>query len=310
VIARRGGGRSAVTARPRDPGIRRALALTAVAAVLLVGCGSGNDAGVVTMTTKVPASLIDRSSGIGATGEPSTPQPSTPQPSTLPNITPQPSTPGTQSVRSPAGAGLKPSSAASMPRVSAQRSSAPSKAGTSPARTPKSGEPSTGATAPTRLPPASQIPTANAAPVSPETPGPETGPKCAANAAYVDEQPTGLRSDVIRAWRNVEKYANADGIIVCLNDGKRSRAQQQAQYDQYLKQYGKQAADQLVLTPDKSSHVTGIAIDVQPAAAFRWLQATKGALGLCRTFDNEGWHFEYDVSYFKGCPPRKPRPEH
>lgn len=286
MIARRGGGRSAVTARPRDPGIRRALALTAVAAVLLVGCGSGNDAGVVTMTTKVPAPLIP------------------------PSITSQPSTPGTQSVRSAAGAGLKPSSAASMPPVSAQRSSAPSKAGTSPARTPKSGEPSTGPTAPTRLLPASQIPTANAAPVSPETPGPETGPKCAANAAYVDEQPTGLRSDVIRAWRNVEKYANADGIIVCLNDGKRSRAQQQAQYDQYLKQYGKQAADQLVLTPDKSSHVTGIAIDVQPAAAFRWLQATKGALGLCRTFDNEGWHFEYDVSYFKGCPPRKPRPEH
>jgi len=299
-----------------------------MAAVLLTGCGSGNDAGVVTMTTKVPASLIVRSSGIGATGEPSTRQPSTPQPS----ITSQPSTPGTQSVRSPAGAGLKPSSAASsaassastassaasstasgaatMPPVSGQRSSAPSKAGTSPARTPKSGEPSTGSTAPTRLLPASQIPTANAAPVSPETPGPETGPKCAANAAYVDEQPTGLRSDVIRAWRNVEKYANADGIIVCLNDGKRSGAQQQAQYDQYLKQYGKQAADQLVLTPDKSSHVTGIAIDVQPAAAFRWLQATKGALGLCRTFDNEGWHFEYDVSYFKGCPPRKPRPEH
>jgi D-alanyl-D-alanine carboxypeptidase len=126
----------------------------------------------------------------------------------------------------------------------------------------------------------------------------------------VDEQPTGLRSDVIKAWRNVEKYANADGIIVCLNDGKRSRAQQQAQYDQYLKQYGKQAADQLVLEPDKSAHVTGIAIDVQPAAAFHWLQATRGALGLCRTFDNEGWHFEYDVSYFKGCPPRKPRPEH
>jgi D-alanyl-D-alanine carboxypeptidase len=126
----------------------------------------------------------------------------------------------------------------------------------------------------------------------------------------VDEQPTGLRSDVIKAWRNVEKYANADGIIVCLNDGKRSRAQQQAQYDQYRKQYGTQAADQLVLKPGKSAHVTGIAIDVQPAAAFRWLQATRGALGLCRTYDNEGWHFEYDVSYFKGCPPRKPRPEH
>lgn len=134
---------------------------------------------------------------------------------------------------------------------------------------------------------------------------------CVTNDTYFDEDPDGLRPDVIKAWRNVEKHANADGLIVCLNDGKRSTAQQQAQYDQYVREYGKKSADQLVLRPEKSAHVTGIAIDLQPADAYRWLGKTDGAYGFCRRYDNEPWHFEYDVSYFeKGCPARLPKPEH
>lgn len=300
MILQRSDGRAAGRLRSRVSGTRRGVALAAAAAAVLTGCGSGNDAGVVTVTTKVAAPVTTSS---GVTGGPGPAQPTSPTPGSS----------ATESGRSPVGAPGKTSgspSAVTAPTTSSGRSSAASRPATSPARATTGSTPSTGPKAPIRLLPSSQIPTANAAPVSPDTPGPETGPKCATNATYVDEQPTGLRSDVIKAWRNVEKYANADGIIVCLNDGKRSRAQQQAQYDQYRKQYGKAAADQLVLKPDKSAHVTGIAIDVQPAAAFQWLQATKGALGLCRTFDNEGWHFEYDVSYFKGCPPRKPRPEH
>lgn len=158
--------------------------------------------------------------------------------------------------------------------------------------------------------PTADHPTENAPDASRDTAGPETGPKCATNAEYVDEQPTGLRSDVVTGWRAIEKAANADGVIVCLNDGKRSTAQQQAQYDEYLEQYGAEVADQLVLPPDKSAHVTGNAIDVQPQAAYQWLQASKGSLGFCRIYDNEPWHFEYDVAYFTGgCPARLPKPE-
>lgn len=154
------------------------------------------------------------------------------------------------------------------------------------------------------------IPTANAPDASPDTPGPEGGRACATDAQYVDEDPTGLRSDVITGWRSIEKAANADGVIVCLNDGKRSKAQQQAQYDDYEQQYGKEVADQLVLPPSKSAHVIGNAIDVQPQAAYQWLQATKGDLGFCRIYDNEPWHFEYDVKYFEqGCPARLPKPQ-
>lgn len=155
------------------------------------------------------------------------------------------------------------------------------------------------------------IPTANDPDVSRDLPGPEGGTKCATNSSYYDEASTGLRPDVITAWHNVEKGANADGIIVCLNDGKRSAAQQQEQFDEYVKEYGTAVADELVLKPDKSAHVVGIAIDVQPAPANQWLQATKGSYGFCRIYDNEAWHFEYDVKYFThGCPPRQDHPEH
>lgn len=146
-------------------------------------------------------------------------------------------------------------------------------------------------------------------PADPDTPGPDNGKKCATNDAYVDEDPTGLEPNLILAWRAVEKAANADGVVVCLNDGKRSRAQQQATFDEYVAQYGEEVAKQYVLPPDKSAHVIGNAIDVQPAAAFNWLMKTDGAFGLCRIYDNELWHFEFKKSYAStGCPALLPNP--
>ena len=112
------------------------------------------------------------------------------------------------------------------------------------------------------------------------------------------------------AWRNVVAKGKKSDIVVCLNDGKRSRAQQQAQFDAYVEQYGKEVAEQLVLPPDRSAHVLGVAVDVQPAEAYQWLQSTKGSLGFCRIYDNEPWHFEYDPAFVsKGCPDRLPKPE-
>jgi LAS superfamily LD-carboxypeptidase LdcB len=96
---------------------------------------------------------------------------------------------------------------------------------------------------------------------------------------------------------------------VCLADGKRSRAQQQATYDDYVVQYGQAMADQYVLPPEKSAHVLGLAVDVQPYAAYTWLEGTRGQLGFCRIYDNEAWHFEYDGQFAdNGCPARLPHP--
>jgi hypothetical protein len=96
---------------------------------------------------------------------------------------------------------------------------------------------------------------------------------------------------------------------MCLADGKRSRSQQQQTYDDYVKQYGQAMADQYVLPPDKSAHVLGLAIDVQPYQAYTWLQGTNGALNFCRVYENEAWHFEFDPAFStSGCPTLLPYP--
>lgn len=150
---------------------------------------------------------------------------------------------------------------------------------------------------------------AGVSPADPDAAGPEHGPSCPADPQYSNEATTGLRSDAVAAWTATVAAAKAAGVTLCLNDGKRSRAQQQAQFDTYVKEYGEEVAKQLVLPPDKSAHVIGIAIDVQPAAGYQWLQDTAGSLGFCRIYDNEPWHFEYHPGYApEGCPKRLPAP--
>jgi LAS superfamily LD-carboxypeptidase LdcB len=139
--------------------------------------------------------------------------------------------------------------------------------------------------------------------------GPDNGPSCAAAKEYSDEATTGLRPDVKAAWLATKKRAAALGVTLCLNDGKRSAAQQVALFKLYVKQYGAAAARDYVLSPARSAHVKGYAVDVQPASAYRWLQSTKGKFGWCRIYDNEAWHFEYSTVYASsGCPARQPKP--
>jgi len=138
--------------------------------------------------------------------------------------------------------------------------------------------------------------------------GPDHGPACAVDPQYSDEAPTGLRADVRTAWVAVKKLARTKGVSLCLNDGKRSRSQQLALFDQYVEDFGIDAARVYVLTPQKSAHVKGYAVDVQPVAGFSWLQAGRGRYGWCRIYENEPWHFEYSTAYRAGCPARLPMP--
>ncbi|MET0864097.1 MAG: D-alanyl-D-alanine carboxypeptidase family protein [Nakamurella sp.] len=142
-----------------------------------------------------------------------------------------------------------------------------------------------------------------------DAPGDDNGVVCATDPQYVDEQPTGLQPDLVAAWQTALAQAAAVGVTLCLEDGKRSRTQQQATYDDYVKQYGQAMADEYVLPPEQSAHVLGLAIDVQPLAGHNWLEQTAGSLGLCRTYDNETWHFEYDPIFVtQGCPTRMAHP--
>ena len=147
-----------------------------------------------------------------------------------------------------------------------------------------------------------------AASPDPETPGPEGGPACSADPSYYDEPTTGLDPNLIVSWQRATADAAAQGVTLCLHDGKRSRQQQLDTFDAYVAQYGEAAAHQYVLPPEKSAHVAGYAIDVQPASADSWLEATNGSYGLCRMYDNEIWHFEWAATFQLGCPPRRAQP--
>lgn len=137
-----------------------------------------------------------------------------------------------------------------------------------------------------------------------EVPGPETGPKCPLDQRYVDEKPVGLRPDVLEAWNTLSAKAKQQNVQLCVNDSKRSRAQQQREFDSAVKRFGtEELAKRYVLTPETSMHVKGIAVDIQPLASAAWVEKNGGALGWCRRYDNEKWHFEYDPAYATGgCP--------
>ncbi|MFB9902993.1 D-alanyl-D-alanine carboxypeptidase family protein [Allokutzneria oryzae] len=137
--------------------------------------------------------------------------------------------------------------------------------------------------------------------------GDDTGPTCPLDQRYVDEAPRGLRDDVLAAWNTLKAKAAAEGVSMCLNDGKRSSQQQQAEFDGAVRRFGSaEQASKYVLTPEASNHVKGIAADIQPLASASWVERGNGKFGWCRRYQNEPWHFEYDPSYVNGCPPMLP----
>jgi hypothetical protein len=137
-----------------------------------------------------------------------------------------------------------------------------------------------------------------------EMPGAETGPECPLDARYVDEPPERLPPDTLAAWQRLRTAAGQDGVQLCLNDGKRSREQQARQFADAVEQFGNaELASRYVLQPDESMHVKGLAVDVQPLASAAWVERNGPALGWCRRYENEPWHFEYDPAYAtSGCP--------
>ena len=137
-----------------------------------------------------------------------------------------------------------------------------------------------------------------------EMPGADTGPTCPLDARYVDEPPDRLPPPTLAAWQRLRAAAGADGVRLCLNDGKRSREQQARQFAIAVQQFGSaELAGRYVLQPDESMHVVGTAVDIQPLASAGWAEHHGRELGWCRRYGNEPWHFEYDPAHVtSGCP--------
>ena len=66
-----------------------------------------------------------------------------------------------------------------------------------------------------------------------------------------------------------------------------------------------EVARQFVATPDRSSHVTGDAVDIAPVDAQFWLFEHGARYGICQTYANERWHFELATEPGGVCPGMK-----
>ena len=116
---------------------------------------------------------------------------------------------------------------------------------------------------------------------------------------------TNMQAPAAAAFTRAFADARADGLTPEIRSAWRSEQWPQCVFARAGASYGARAeAATWVRAPLKSAHVKGYAVDVHPRAAATWLQAHGAAYGICRTYDNEWWHFEYLAT--STCPPRQP----
>lgn len=112
-----------------------------------------------------------------------------------------------------------------------------------------------------------------------------------------------LDPDLRPAIRHAATDAKADGVEMVINSGWRSKRYQQSLLDEAIVTYGSEKeARKWVNTPEKSTHVTGDAVDVGYTDADYWLIQHGSDYGLCQIYANEIWHFELAVEPGDTCP--------
>lgn len=100
--------------------------------------------------------------------------------------------------------------------------------------------------------------------------------------------------------------AEADGQEMWITSGWRSAAYQQSLLDDAILEYGSfEEALKWVNTAERSSHVSGHAVDVTPLDAQFWLLEHGYEYGLCQSYTNERWHFELTTEPGGTCAPAK-----
>jgi zinc D-Ala-D-Ala carboxypeptidase len=115
---------------------------------------------------------------------------------------------------------------------------------------------------------------------------------------------TGLDPELERRFEQARALAAEDGIELTLVSGWRSADEQAQIVEDMVRKHGSlEEAERWVLPPEASGHVAGTAIDVGPTEGALWLGEHGAALGLCRTYANEMWHFEAVIAPGGTCPP-------
>jgi LAS superfamily LD-carboxypeptidase LdcB len=129
----------------------------------------------------------------------------------------------------------------------------------------------------------------------------------AAAASSTVGHATRLDPALRRALDAATRAARRDGIAVRVTSGLRTPAEQRRLLDEAVVRYGSErVARQFVNTPERSTHVRGLAVDVGPTDAAYWMIQHGAEFGLCQIYANEIWHFERVVRPGGTCPPLKP----
>lgn len=137
--------------------------------------------------------------------------------------------------------------------------------------------------------------------------GPEGGPEAAQVLLLANDSTAGLDPALARAYLAAQADAAQAGVPLSLTSGARSHSEQQALWQDGLRTYGSpEVARRWVLPPEESAHVRGQAIDVGPVQGAQWLEGNGSRYGLCRTYENEWWHFELATTPGGVCPPMVP----
>jgi len=113
----------------------------------------------------------------------------------------------------------------------------------------------------------------------------------------------GLDPALLEALRTADGEARLAGVELKVTSGWRSAQYQQRLLDEAVVRYGSlDEARRFVNTPEKSTHVSGKAVDIGPTAADDWLIQHGADHGLCQAYSNEMWHFELLTSPGGTCP--------
>lgn len=128
-------------------------------------------------------------------------------------------------------------------------------------------------------------------------------------ATVFDDEYAGIAKldpQLLKALRKAAKDARRDKVVFHVSSAWRSPAYQAELLRQGIATYGSaEEAAPWVAPPDKSLHVLGDAVDIDGAAAKKWLARNGAAYCLCRVYDNEPWHFELRPEAREdGCPAR------
>lgn len=117
----------------------------------------------------------------------------------------------------------------------------------------------------------------------------------------------GLDPDLRAALQAIARDAQERGVDFWVTSGLRTPEMQQDLLDDAIRKHGSLAeARRFVATPERSSHVTGHAVDIGPTDGADWVIRRGARYGLCQTYANEMWHFELATEPGGECPEQLP----